>query len=195
MVFSSIRKALTLIPKPKFWNRVCPKMPSQKGSHSFRCILPFVPSWKYKAGACVCIIRPHRGLACPDLCSGEATTLGWRPGSSCSRLGTVPAGSPAAPVPCGGACRVRATFAAGLLVEGERAHNQAQPCRLWVLLLGCGFMSPAQGRRGSLPCSLTHQGWPRLERVRSGTTFTFLTSKVEHLFMCLRAVCTSLCGL
>ena len=84
--------------------------------------------------------------------------LAGGPGPSCSQLGTAPAGSPAAPVPCGGACRVRATFAAGLLVEGERAHTQAQPRRLWALLLCCGFVSPAQGRRGSLPCSLAHQG-------------------------------------
>ena len=130
---------------------------SQKGSRGFRCILPLFHLENIKQVP----VSVSLGLieACPALSCAQARPRPLAgPSPLCSRLGTAPAGCPAAVVSCRGACHVRATFAAGLLVESERAHTQAQLCWLWALLPGCGSVSPAQGGWGSLPCSLTHQG-------------------------------------
>ena len=140
MVFSSVRKALTLIPKPKFWNRVCPKMPSQKGSYSFLCILPLFHHEHIRQVP----VSVSLGLteACPALCSGEATALAWprsfvqlawhsaRWASCCSR--PVPRGVPRVCGICCGAAGGRWACAH----SGSAVPGLGSAPGLWVCVPG-----------------------------------------------------------
>lgn len=125
------------------------KEASQKGSRGFRCILPLFHLENIKQVP----VSVSLGLteACPALSCAQARPRPLAgPSPLCSRLGTAPARCPAAAVPCRGACRVRVTFAAGLLVESERAN-------LRLSCAGSGLCSRAVGlcprhRAGGGPC-------------------------------------------